>query len=182
MPKGGYGRREQFAEIALPFMDTVYSTAVYLSRNPDEAAELLQDTFLRAYRSWDQFTVGSNCKAWLLTILYNAFRNRYRAQGREPATVEFDEAAHRDTRAPEDDPSTLLAMQVLDRDIEAALRELPAEFREVVVLVDLQDLTYEEAAGALGCPLGTVRSRLSRGRRLLQRSLRQYARDRGIIR
>ena len=73
-------------------------------------------------------------------------------------------------------------MQVLDRDVEAALRELPAEFRDVVVLVDLQDLTYEEAAGALGCPLGTVRSRLSRGRRLLQRSLRQYAKDRGIIR
>ena len=183
MPKGGEGRREQFAEIALPFMDTVYSAALYLSRDPDDAAELLQDTFLRAYRSWHQFTVGTNCKAWLLTILHNTFRNRYRAHSRAPATVEFDEELYRDLDATSDNqPDDLVSAQVLDGEVEAALRQLPPEFLEAVLLVDLQDLTYEEAATVAACPVGTIRSRLSRGRHLLQRALRQYAKDRGIVR
>jgi len=180
VPKGGEGRREQFAETALPFMDTVYNAALYLSRDPDEAAELLQDTFLRAYRSWHQFTLGTNCKAWLLTILHNTFRNRYRARIREPVTIEFDEELYRGLGS--DTPDDVMAARVLDGEVEAALRELPAEFLEAVSLVDLQDLSYEEAATVAGCPVGTIRSRLSRGRHLLQRSLRKYAKDRGIVR
>ena len=179
------GKRADFQVTALPLMDSVYSSALYLSRNPDDAADLLQETYLRAYRSWDQFTPGTNCKAWLLTILYNAFRNRYRAQSREPATVEFDESAHvspADGRAASDDPAELLAAQVLDGEVDAALKRLPAEFLEVVVLVDLQELTYEETAAAVGCPVGTVRSRLSRARRMLHGILREYARERGILR
>ncbi|HVN84952.1 MAG TPA: sigma-70 family RNA polymerase sigma factor [Candidatus Binatia bacterium] len=183
MPKGGEGKRDHFAEIALPLMDTVYTAAMYLSRNPDDAAELLQDTYLRAYRGWNQFAVGTNCKAWLLTILHNAFRNRYRSQSREPSMVEFDEFAHHvDDQSGSRDPSSVLAAQVLDADVEAALRRLPGEFREVVVLIDLQELTYEEAARIVGCPIGTVRSRLARARAVLQKSLRQYAKERGIIR
>jgi RNA polymerase sigma-70 factor, ECF subfamily len=167
-------------------MDTVYSAALYLSRDSDGASELLQETFLRAYRAWHQFTPGTNCKAWLLTILYNTFRNRYRSQSREPQTVEFDESLYNAQRADlpwaAESPEDLLASQVLDGEVEAALQQLPQEFLEAVVLVDLQDLTYEEAATALGCPVGTIRSRLSRGRRQLHQALQQYAKDRGIVR
>lgn len=186
MPKGGEGKREEFTAIALPYMDTVYSAGLYLSRNPDEAADLLQETFLRAYRSWHQFNPGTNCKAWLLTILYNAFRNRYRSRTREPQTVEFDEAIYSGERAGlpalAEDPQEIVAAQVLDGEVEAALRQLPQEFLEAVVLVDLQELTYEEAAAASGCPVGTIRSRLSRGRRLLHQALEHYARERGLTR
>ena len=186
MLKGDEEKRAEFTTIALPYMDTVYSTALYLSRNQDDAEELLQETFLRAYRSWYQFSPGTNCKAWLLTILYNIFRNRYRAQGREPVSVEFDEKLHtelRDSVLPgSEDPQDLVAAQVLDGEVDAALRELPQEFRQAVVLVDLQELTYEEAAKVVACSVGTIRSRLSRGRALLEQSLRQYARDRGVLR
>jgi RNA polymerase sigma-70 factor (ECF subfamily) len=179
----GEGERERFAEIALPLMDTVYNAALYLSRNPDDAADLLQDTFLRAYRGWHQFTVGTNCKAWLLTILHNSFRNRYRAGGRESASVEFDEELHgRIDASSVDPPDELVAAQVLDGEVDAALRQLPPAFLSAVVLIDLQELTYEEAATVVGCPIGTIRSRLSRGRQLLHNSLRRYAKERGIIR
>jgi RNA polymerase sigma-70 factor (ECF subfamily) len=186
VPKGGEGKREEFTAIALPYMDTVYSTGLYLSRNPEEAADLLQETFLRAYRSWHQFSPGTNCKAWLLTILYNAFRNRYRSRTREPQTVEFDETIysgeHAVMPAVPGDPQEIVAAQVLDGEVQAALRQLPQEFLEAVVLVDLQELSYEEAAATLGCPVGTIRSRLSRGRRLLHQALEHYARERGLIR
>jgi RNA polymerase sigma-70 factor (ECF subfamily) len=186
VPKGGEEKREEFAAIALPFMDTVYSVGLHLSRNPDEAAELLQETFLRAYRSWHQFSPGTNCKAWLLTILYNTFRNRYRSRGREPHTVEFDEELYAAEPAGQagagDNPEDIIAARVLDGEVDRALRRLPQEFLETVVLVDLQELTYEEAAAALGCPVGTVRSRLSRGRRLLHQSLQRYAKERGLLR
>ncbi len=185
MAKGGDATRAAFDAVALPHMDAVYSAGLHLTRNPDDAADLLQDTFLRAYRSWDQFTPGTNCKAWLVTILYNAFRNRYRAKRKEPVTVELvAETAADPNSAPSQqllDPETLVASQVLDGEIDTALGELPEEFRAAVVLVDLHELTYEEAALALACPVGTIRSRLSRGRRLLQEALRGYAQARGII-
>jgi RNA polymerase sigma-70 factor (ECF subfamily) len=167
-------------------MDAVYSVGLHLSRNPDEAADLLQETFLRAYRSWHQFRPGTNCKAWLLTIVYNTFRNRYRSRSREPHTVEFDEAVHAAEPAAGggvgDNPEDVVAAQVLDGEVERALRRLPQEFLEAIVLVDLQELTYEEAAAALACPVGTIRSRLSRGRRLLHQSLQRYAKERGLLR
>jgi RNA polymerase sigma-70 factor (ECF subfamily) len=155
---GGEAKRAEFTNVALPLMDNVYNAALYLSRDPDEASELVQETFLRAFRSWHQFTPGTNCKAWLLTILQNAFRNRYRSQQRQPRTVE------------------------LDGEVEAALRSLPDDFLQVVLLVDVEELTYDEAAAAIGCPVGTVRSRLSRARRLLHQALQGYARERGILR
>jgi RNA polymerase sigma-70 factor (ECF subfamily) len=168
-------------------MDHLYSTALHLSRDPDQAADLLQETYLRAYRSWHQFTPGTNCKAWLLTILYNAFRNRYRADRSAPPLVELDEVAHVRDADPSvtivaDDPVDLLSMQVLDSDVEAALRALPQEYRTAVILVDVQELTYEEAAVVVGSPVGTIRSRLSRGRTLLQRALHAYAQERGLLR
>jgi RNA polymerase sigma-70 factor (ECF subfamily) len=163
-------------------MDKVYNAALYMCRNPDDAAELAQETYLRAYRSWRLFTPGTNCKAWLFTILHNAFRNRYRAQQRRPREVELDEEHYEgDPQGEPSDPAELLSSRLLDGEIEQALRELPGEFRQAIVLVDMEELTYEEAAAALGCPIGTVRSRLSRGRRLLEASLREYAKRRRII-
>jgi len=177
-------KREEFAKWALPHMDHVYSAALYLTRNKQEAEDLLQETFLRAYRFWHQFEIGTNCKAWLMTILHNNFKNRYRDRYREQRTVEFDETVYdHDSAAPAEqahaNPEALLFAQLLDGEVEAALKELPVEFLEVIVLVDIQELTYEEAAAAFGCPIGTIRSRLSRGRRLLQTALRHYAKERG---
>ena len=182
---GDSASKSEFAAIALPLMDQVYTAALYLTRNRDEADDLLQDTYLRAYRFWGQFTPGTNCKAWLLTILHNAFRNRYRERQRALRTLEFDDAAF----APEStigdgaggDPEDQVFSLLLDAEVESALGQLPPDFLDVIVLVDVQDLTYEEAAGVIGCPIGTVRSRLSRGRSLLHDLLRDYARERGLV-
>jgi RNA polymerase sigma-70 factor, ECF subfamily len=183
VPAGGKGERDDFAAVALPLMDKVYNAALYMSRDPDDAAELAQETFLRAYRSWHLFTPGTNCKAWLLTILQNTFRNQYRSRQRRPQEVEFDEERYdSDSSGRESsDPAELMNARLLDGEIQQALQQLPDEFLQAIVLVDLEELTYEEAATALGCPVGTVRSRLSRGRRLLEKSLREYAKQRRII-
>jgi RNA polymerase sigma-70 factor, ECF subfamily len=178
------GKREEFSREALPHMDNVYTAGLYLSRNKDEADELLQETFLRAYRFWHQFTPGTNCRAWLMTILHNTFKNRYRERYREQQTVDFDDAMDdADSSASADaaptNPEEIVLAQILDTEVEEALKNLPVEFLEVIVLVDIQELTYEEAAAAIGCPIGTIRSRLSRGRRLLHAALRHYAKERG---
>jgi RNA polymerase sigma-70 factor, ECF subfamily len=180
-------KRDAFARSALPHMDHVYSAALYLTRNKEEAEELLQETFLRAYRFWHQFEPGTNCRAWLMTILHNVFKNRYRERYRQQRTVEFDESVYEQNSAGDADPQrtnpeTAVLSQLLDGEVESALQQLPVEFLETVVLVDIQELTYEEASRALGCPVGTVRSRLSRGRRMLAASLERYARERGYLR
>jgi RNA polymerase sigma-70 factor (ECF subfamily) len=174
-----------FEQVALPLMDQVYTTALYLTRDRDEADDLLQETFLRAYRFWSRFEPGTNCRAWLLTILHNVFRNRYRERQREQRTVEIDEQldAQRLVAGSETgDPAHLVLENLLDGEIQTALQSLPPDYLEAVLLVDLQELTYEEAARAMDCPVGTVRSRLSRGRSRLHAALLGYARDRGIVR
>jgi RNA polymerase sigma-70 factor (ECF subfamily) len=177
-------KREEFAREALPHMDQVYTAGLYLTRNQDEAEELLQETFLRAYRFWHQFTSGTNCRAWLMTILHNTFKNRYRERYRERQRVDFDDGISEtnnsvNTEALPANPEDIVLAQFLDTEVEEALKSLPVEFLEVIVLVDIQELTYEEAAAAIGCPIGTIRSRLSRGRRLLHGALQQYAKERG---
>ena len=169
-------KREDFGRWALPHMDKVYTASLYLTHNHAEAEDLLQDTYLRAYRFWHQFTPGTNCKAWLLTILHNRFKDRYRDRYQDHQAVEFDD----DTAAPDggpSDPETLVLSHALADEVESALKRLPLQFLEVVVLVDVQELSYEEAAATFGCPVGTIRSRLSRGRRLLQLALQEYAKE-----
>ena len=175
-------KREAFARWALPHMDQVYTTSLYLTRNREEAEDLLQDTYLRAYRFWHQFTPGTNCRAWLMTILHNSFKNRYHIRYRDQQAVEFNEelcASGAAADTPPSDPETLVLSHMLDEQVEAALQALPLEFLEVIVLVDIQELSYQEAATAIGCPIGTIRSRLARGRRLLQVALQEYATERG---
>jgi len=160
---------------------------LFLTRDEHDAQDLLQETYLRAYRFWHRFTPGTNCRAWLLTILHNAYRNAYRDRFRDQLAVEFDETALGFDAAtlPDvqwSDPETVVFSQLLDGEIHEALQRLPIQFFEVVMMIDIHELTYEEAAAVIGSPVGTVRSRLSRGRRLLQAALADYARGRGIQR
>jgi len=185
MSRDPQARRAEFESEALPHLDELYSAAFYLCGDRDRGSELVQETVLRAFRFFHQFEPGTNCRAWLLTILHNTFRNQYRARRREGGQIDIDEpaAAREASEAAggEGNPEALLLAELLDEEIVHALRELPEEFRSAIVLVDLQELTYEEGARALGCPVGTVRSRLSRGRRLLAQKLADYARQRGLL-
>ena len=146
-------------------MRVVYATAIRLTRRADVADDLLQETFLRAYRTFDNFQSGSNAKAWLLTILYSIFINRYHQHERAPIFESLDE----DIAEPSVDPIhpvDLSPASVADTpEVEAALHALSAEFRTALLLVDVDELTYEEAAQVIGCPVGTLRSRLFRARR-----------------
>jgi RNA polymerase sigma-70 factor (ECF subfamily) len=188
MPRSDSGepRRVEFEAAALPHLEHLYASAFYLCGDRDRAGDLVQETMLRAFRFFHQFEAGTNCRAWLLTILQNTFRNLYRASRRERAQVDIDDpgTAHEASEASgaDDNPESLVLAEVMDQEVVQALEELPEEFRSAIVLVDLQELTYEEGARALGCPVGTVRSRLSRGRRLLGAKLAAYARERGMIR
>lgn len=181
-------RRAEFETEALPHLDQLFATAFYLCGDRDRAQDLVQESVLRAFRFFHQFEAGTNCRAWLLTILHNTFRNQYRAGRRERRHVDVDdpatarEASEAGAAGGSDsNPEARVLSSLLDEEIAGALGELPEEFRSAIVLVDLQELTYEETARALGCPVGTVRSRLSRGRKALERKLLRYARERGLL-
>ena len=185
---GRQNQRELFEQQAMPHLDHLYTAALHLTRNPADASDLLQDTVLRAYRFFHQFTPGTNCRAWLLTILYNSFRNDYRRASREKLGVapenverEIDIQNLRSDR-PQNEPESTLLDKLMDDEVEAALDELPEEFRSVILLVDIEELNYEEAARALAVPIGTIRSRLSRGRAMMREALHGFAVSRGYIR
>jgi RNA polymerase sigma-70 factor (ECF subfamily) len=150
-----------------------------LVRRPDVAADLVQETYLRAFRTFDNFTPGSNAKAWLLTILYSVFVSRYRKEQREPEVAPLEEADSAAT--PEIDPRSVLDPRSwASEEVNAALGNLPEAFRLILLMVDVDGMSYEEAAESLACPVGTVRSRLSRARRILYGELLEYARRRGF--
>lgn len=179
-----------FEAEVLPFMDSLYNTAYRMSRNRQDAEDLLQETYLRAYKYYDKFQEGTNFKAWLFKILKNTFINRYRKRQRQPLRNSFDEiegafefrllesplTARRAT------PEEELMVGALDQDVQQALEALPEDYRTAVEMADLQGLSYREIADQLGIPLGTVMSRLYRGRRKLEAVLLRYAREHGYIR
>ena len=177
----------RFEAAALPWMGALHHKALTLTRRPAEAADLVQETFLRAYRSFSSFTEGTNCKAWLFTIQYSIFVNKYRKSQREPEMVSLDELS-RDFNHTLADPEWERAASDLSNtgldwsgpEIGKALDDLPENFRTAVMLVDVEEFSYEEAAGILNCPIGTLRSRLSRARRMLFLALRDYARKMGF--
>ena len=178
----------RFEAVALPFMESLYGKALHLTRRPEDAADLVQETFLRAYRTYANFAEGTNCKAWLFTILYSIFINRYHKTRREPETVsmdELEETYHRVLADPQWDEgfAALADSQVAWQgpEVSRALGKLPEDFRAAVLLVDVEELSYEEAAAVLNCPVGTLRSRLFRARRVLFVELRGYARQTGFI-
>lgn len=177
--------RDEFERVALPHLSQLYTAAVYLTKDKSEAEELVQETYLRAFQFFNKFQPGTNCKAWLLTILRHLFINEYHQKRRKPETVDWAEVelvyesmAEQGERA---NPESLFFSKLMDGDIENALKELPEEFRTAIVLVDIEGLTYEHAAQVMRCPLGTIRSRVSRGRRMLQVRLWGYGIERGLI-
>jgi RNA polymerase sigma-70 factor (ECF subfamily) len=154
--------------MALSHIDSLYGTALRLTRRPADAEDLVQDTYLKAFRSAHQFTPGTNLKAWLFTILHNTFRNARRHDGRNPVDVDSDKVERAVSDVPgSESPEQILTRATLDVDLQAALDALPEAFREAVWLRDVEELTYAEMAGVLNVPIGTVMSRISRGRRAL---------------
>ncbi len=181
--------RIAFEREALPHLDALYGAAYRLTRNPRDAEDLVQDALLRAYRFWDSFEKNSNCKAWLFKILTNTFINGYqkRKRNREVLSAAVSEQQATDgvliheRSAAQRDPEGLLIDRTMSDDVANALAALPSEFRLAVVLCDVEGFSYREIAEIMDCPVGTVMSRLYRGRRLLRKALYQFAVEEGIV-
>src|SRR3982751_1355865 len=162
------GADDAFAAEALGYVDSLYGTALRLTRRPADAEDLVQDTYLKAFRSAAQFQRGTNLKAWLFTILHNTFRNMLRHDGRNPVDVDSDYVEQAPASGPTGhSPEELLTRATLDADLQAALDALPDAFRQAVWLRDVEELSYAEIARALDVPIGTVMPRISRGPRAL---------------
>jgi RNA polymerase sigma-70 factor (ECF subfamily) len=169
------GGHAAVANEAMTHLDHLYRVAFHLEKDSVHAEDLVQETFVRALAAHGQFAPGTNMKAWLTKILHNIFFDRYRQKRREIAIEDgaVPESESWPGSAPPT-PETQVLRKELDQQITRVLRTIPEEFRLPILLVDMGDFSYEEAAAILSCPIGTVRSRLSRGRKLLQQSLRQY--------
>lgn len=180
--------RAEFERLAMEHVDALYSAALRLTRNERDAEDLVQDTLVRAYRFFDKFERGTNIKAWLFKILTNTFINRYRRKAKERSVIEGVEQQtvterffSRDMSDLSDDPETYIFERLLSDDVLRAIDDLPLDFRLAVILADIQEFSYKEIAEIVGCPVGTVMSRLFRGRRLLQKKLASYATEHGIL-
>ena len=185
-------RREVFVRDALPFLDQLYSAALRYTRNPSDAEDLVQESFAKAYSAFHQFQPGTNLRAWLYRILTNTYINSYRKQQRQPQEVSAD--AYRDgednggfslydriaeaTQAPAE---VEVLRHLADDEVKEALAGLPDTFRMAVYLADVEGFTYAEIAEIMGTPIGTVMSRLHRGRAALHRALYEYAAQRGLV-
>jgi RNA polymerase sigma-70 factor (ECF subfamily) len=180
--------RRDFERQALPFLDSLYNTAYRLARNSEDAEDLVQETYLKAYRSFEQFTPGTNLKAWMFKILKNAFINEYRRRQTVPpesdfADIEENLESHLRPEAAGQikNPEQEALDGALDEDVQRALDELPPDYRMAVVLADLEGFSYKEIADILEIPVGTVMSRLYRGRKLLEEVLLRYARSHNYL-
>ncbi len=179
-------QKKEFEREALPHMSSLYNFALRMCRDRDEASDLVQETYLKAFRFFDKFEPGTNCKAWLFRIMKNSYINRYRKISREPDKVDYDSIEEfYDTLRPESADSSNLEEKffnnLLDDEVSTALQSLPDDFRTVVILCDIEGFTYEEIAEFVDCPIGTVRSRLHRARKMLAQKLTEYARARGYV-
>jgi len=178
-----------FDSQTMPYVDSLYNTAYRMTGNSQDAEDLVQETFFKAYKYYDKFQEGTNLKAWLFKILKNTFINNYRKKKLEPKSVEFSDiedsfekiVRHDPDEQPLDPESQYLA-NVMDEGVKKALEALPHDYRMVVILADLEDFSYKEIAEILECPVGTVMSRLYRGRKLLEKALMRYAKTHGYMR
>lgn len=184
--------RQEFSEIALPYMDEMYAGALRMTRNPQAAQDLVADVFGRAWKSFHQFERGTNMRAWLYRILTNTYINEYRRRIRQGLPVEIDKYENQDefyiynkiaenASNEKEDPAKVVLEKFAEQDIVNAIEKLPDGYRETVILSDMQGLSYEDISQALDIPIGTVRSRLNRGRRHLQRALWDEAVKSGYV-
>ncbi|MGH7676619.1 MAG: sigma-70 family RNA polymerase sigma factor [Gemmatimonadales bacterium] len=176
-------RRDSFEREALVHLDALHRVALRLTGNAADADDLVQETLLKAYRGWDSYQPGTNAKAWLLTILRHAFINEYRRRSRRPETVDVETiepfAVFHDVKM--EDPQGAFFDRIVDDEVLRAIDALPEAFRETLVLSDVEGMNYQDIARILDVPVGTVKSRLFRARRMLQARLYDYAVEMGYI-
>jgi len=188
LAKSKDAQQKEFEKIAMVHTDALLRTALRMTKNEGDSEDLVQETLLKAYRFFDRFERGSNIKAWLFKIMTNIFINNYRQKSRKPSGVSYEEIDDNflyhqleGSIGKSADPEEILFSKLMDSDVRKAIDELPEDFRSVVVLAFLEGFSYEEIAEITDIQLGTVKSRLHRARKLLQRSLWDYAVQRGIM-
>jgi len=180
-------KKERFDKEALIHLNSLYRTALRMTKNENDASDLVQETFFKAWRFWDKFEEGSNCRAWLYKIMTNIFINQYRAKSSSPQTVDLEDVdddflfGQLSALGPSEDPEKLFFKKVFDDDVKGAIDEMPDDFRLVIILSFLEGFSYQEIADILNINIGTVKSRLHRGRKLLQKSLWEYAVKNGFV-
>ena len=186
-------RRREFEENAMAYVDSLYNMALRLVFNKEDAEDLVQETYLKAFRFFDTFQKGTNIKAWLFKILRNTFINKYRKTVSMPGEIFFEDiesvntSAHNEEGAKSGESVDTLEKKyndlgsLVDDEVKNALDSLPVEYREAILLSDVEELSYKDISEITNVPIGTVKSRLNRGRGLLQKSLLTYAKDRGFI-
>lgn len=172
-------RINRFEETAIKHIDSIYRFALYMAENENDARDLVQDTYLRAYKFFDKFEEGTNCKAWLLKILKNTFINSVRRDKKLPQLVHLPDMEEQGMELSVDSEPIDISGELFDDDITAAIEALPAVYKTIVLLADVEGLSYKEVSDLVGCPIGTVMSRLCRGRRLLRKKLQSYANQYG---
>lgn len=177
-------KQQDFEDEMLPHLDAIYNFALRLTTDPNDAEDLVQDTIVKAFRFFNSYEKGTNAKAWLFRILKNSYINNYRKKSKQPHQVDYDEISTfyetvRSEQSNTTDMEDIMYGQLLDDDVTRALERIPEDFRTVVLLCDVEGFTYEEIANMLDVPIGTIRSRLHRGRNLLRAQLVEYADKRG---
>jgi RNA polymerase sigma-70 factor (ECF subfamily) len=181
-------KKKEFEETALPHIDSLFNFALKLTGDASEAEDLVQETYLRAYKFFHKYKRDTYIKAWLFSILRNTFINIYRKKKKEPEKVDFHsieqfigQVIEKGSPILQSDISDALSKDVLDDEVKASLDALPEEFRDVILLSDVEGFSYQEIADILKCPAGTIMSRLHRGRKLLYKNLTEYAKRKGYL-
>ena len=175
-------KQREFERETIPHLNLLHNFARRMTNSREDASDLVQETYLKAYRFWHSYEKGTNVKAWLFRILRNTYINRYKQESREPDTVDFESVQNMDHQSGRSFEGfmDMGVGKLLEDDVSKAIATLPDDFRTVVILSDIEGLTYEEIAEFTACPIGTVRSRLHRGRKCLRTQLLEYARQKGF--